>query len=403
LHQPILPSHAKIYNWDEYGKMFIQSSLFIENQGRNNWKNHDISRKTGLFQNLTLNNYLDVYADERNYQCNKLEKTMNQASCSVQYLKAKHSGIIHTCKKCEKVFQQCLKLISHDFIHNEEYSHKCTERVEAFLQSEEDSKIQEVDIGEGSKRNKKCQNVCRESCSLRNNKIRSQGKPYRCKQCGVSFTLSPKFGKHHMFHPGEKPYKCEECGKAFNHSSTLRVHQRIHSGEKPYTCEECGKAFNHSGALRNHQRIHTGNKPYKCEECGKAFNCSSHLRIHHRIHTGEKPYKCEECGKAFNCSWTFRRHYRIHTGEKPYTYENCGKAFNHKYVLRNHQRIHTGNKQYKCEKCCKAFNRSSHFREHHRIHTGEKPYKCEECGKAFCYSSALLKIKVHQGFHQCEN
>ncbi|XP_005081804.1 zinc finger protein 174 [Mesocricetus auratus] len=92
---------------------------------------------------------------------------------------------------------------------------------------------------------------------------------------------------HQAPHSAKKPYKCDDCGKSFTWNSELKRHKRVHTGERPYICGECGNCFGRQSTLKLHQRIHTGEKPYQCSQCGKSFRQSSNLHQHHRLHHGD--------------------------------------------------------------------------------------------------------------------
>lgn len=92
---------------------------------------------------------------------------------------------------------------------------------------------------------------------------------------------------HQAAHAAKKPYKCDDCGKSFTWNSELKRHRRVHTGERPYVCGECGNRFGRQSTLKLHQRIHTGEKPYQCSQCGKSFRQSSNLHQHHRLHHGD--------------------------------------------------------------------------------------------------------------------
>lgn len=87
-----------------------------------------------------------------------------------------------------------------------------------------------------------------------------------------------------------KVFKCKECGKCFNAHYNLTRHMPIHTGVRPFVCKVCGKGFRQASTLCRHKIIHTEEKPHKCNVCFKSFNRSSTLNTHMRIHVGYKPW-----------------------------------------------------------------------------------------------------------------
>ena len=85
-------------------------------------------------------------------------------------------------------------------------------------------------------------------------------------------------------------------------------HMTMKTEEKPFICKQCGAGFPKSCGLKQHMRTHTGEKPFICKECGAAFLKNCNLKQHMLTHTGEKPFICNQCGSRFYKGSDMKKH-----------------------------------------------------------------------------------------------
>ena len=116
--------------------------------------------------------------------------------------------------------------------------------------------------------------------------------PYKCTECGKTYTRYTKFENHFCSRalPVDKKYSCEKCGKSFANLDSLKRHiKQCQNPTQDFQCQICDMKFKYKSNLDSHiVNKHSGNKSFICSKCRASFKNSSNLKRHQKIHSTKK-------------------------------------------------------------------------------------------------------------------
>ncbi|XP_011249164.1 zinc finger protein 473 homolog isoform X3 [Mus musculus] len=281
--------------------------------------------------------------------------------------------------------------------------------------------------------------------------VQGHEKPYKCSECGESFSQSHHLIQHWVLHTSGEPPIWREQQRGLSQGAHFPMCPGTPASYESYTCQECGKRFSQNVYLQWHQKIHTGEKLCKTQSdsnleglsrspsvepgkqrLSKDTDSAKPSTIHgqdqekpptgesrdqenlHESQPGDRPsvlhpkplrhqktptnakcFRCKKCGETFSGAFHLAKHQRAHA-QRLYKCASCPAVFNLSKHCFQHRKSHFPSAACECQGCRKSFNWRSSLIKHQAIHKGEKPYKCDECGKAFNHSSTL---KIHQRIH----
>ena len=355
-------------------------------------------------------------------------------------------GKPYQCKECNKCFSNSGNLKHHSKTHAKKKSFQRKEEEKRILVGQV-NRMQNtgIKLTQGQKvhtrqRNFKCQHCSRRffhTGTLKNHEkvhARAEERHQQEQDTGIKPTAGQK-----MADSDNKPYKCLECGKSYSYPCELKRHEPVHTRERNFKCQHCSRRFFHTGTLKNHEKVHARaeerhqqeqGKPYQCKECNKCFSNSGNLKHHSKTHAKKKSFQRKEEEKRIlvgqvnrmqNTGIKLTQGQKVHTRQRNFKCQHCSRHFFHTGTLKNHEKVHTraeerhqqeqdtriklthgqnvsdsDNKPYKCKYCGKSYNFPSELKRHEPVHTRQPNFKCQHCSRCFFHTGNL---KQHEKMH----
>ena len=369
-------------------------------------------------------------SDNKPYKCKYCGKSYNYPS------ELKRHEPVHTrrpnfkCQHCSRRFFHTGTLKQHEKVHA---------RAEKRHQQEQDTGIKPTQgqkVADSDNKPYKCK-YCGKSYNYpselkRHEPVHTRRPNFKCQHCSRRFFHTGTLKQHEKVHAraekkhqqeqdtgikptqgqkvadsDNKPYKCLECGKSYSYPCDLKRHEPVHTRERNFKCQHCSRRFFHTGTLKNHEKVHAhaeerhqqeqAGKPHQCKECDKCFSNSANLKRHSKTHAKKKPFQCKEeekrslVGKVNTKKLNRMQNTRIKlthgqnvsdSENKPYKCKDCGKSYNFPSELKRHEPVHTRERNFKCQHCSRHFFHTGTLKQHEKMHAREEERHQQEKERA---------------------
>ncbi|GFU75425.1 hypothetical protein TNCV_2861411 [Trichonephila clavipes] len=194
---------------------------------------------------------------------------------------------LYFCCSCRNATEETEKIFTFDFLPGTGFI--CTQCGGKFNHGFKTKKINSNEKGYSS--------ICT-SCKNKNKEIVekivfavSPGSCYTCTQCGVVFEAGYK--SEQRISSDNKSHRCKECGRTFRRLYQLTHHSYIHSDDWPLRCYFCRKGFAATYLLEGHKRQRNTVRNIRCSKCSKYFRGKICFNMLFDAY-------CEECSEGSN-------------------------------------------------------------------------------------------------------